>query len=150
MAKHWIWASSQPRRWAIEFTSVITKFCARLNLLNNFDRYIITPRVVLHKRFYIQGQYLKGGSNNSVFLKVYNTHETILLSCEELIIYSGNPLLPMCKRHIRHAVPTTRARARAGCDDDDSDYEGSFSGMQTSHLGRRSRAHSGRMSCSSL
>ena len=55
MAKHWIWASSQPRRWAMEFTSVITKFCARLNLLNNFDRYIITPRVVLHKRFDIQG-----------------------------------------------------------------------------------------------
>jgi len=105
MAKHWIWASSQPRRWAIEFTSVVTKLCARLNLLTNFDRYITTPRVVLHKRFYIQGQYLKGGANNSVFLKVYNTHETILLPYEELKIYSGNPLLPMCKRHMRHVGP---------------------------------------------
>jgi len=85
MAKHWIWVSSQPRRWAIEFT------------------YVITPIVVLHKRFYIQGQYLKGGANNSVFLKVYNTLETILLPCEELKIYSGNPILPMCKRHMRHA-----------------------------------------------
>ena len=58
-----------------------------------------------------------------MFLIVYNTHETILLP------YSGNPLLPMCKTHMRHAGPTTRARARAAGDDDDSDYEGSFSGM---------------------
>jgi len=111
MAKHWIWASSQPKRWTIEFTSVVTKFCARLNLLNNFDKNITTPRVVLHKRFYIQGHYLTGGANNTVFLKVYNTHEIILLPYEELKIYSGNPLLPMCKRHMRHAGPTTRGRA---------------------------------------
>jgi len=64
-----------------------------------------------------------------VFLKVYNTHETILLPCEELKIYSGKPLLPMCKRHMRHAGPTTCARARAASDDDDNDYEGCFSGM---------------------
>jgi len=129
---------------------MVTKFCARLNLLNNFDRYITTPRVVLHKRFYIKGQYLTGGANNTVFLKVYNAHETILLPCEELKIYSGNPLLPMCKRHMRHTGPTTRAKARAAGDDDDSNYEGSFSGMQMPHLGRRSGAQSGRISCSSL
>ena len=51
---------------------------------------------------------------------------------------------------MRHARPTTRARARAAGDHGDSDYEGSFSGMQTPHLGRRFGAHSGRMSCSSL
>jgi len=74
-----------------------------------------------------------------VFLKDYNTHETILLPCEELKLYSGKPLHPMCKRQMRHAGTTTSVRARAaGDDDDDSDYEGSFSGMQTFHLGRRS------------
>ena len=73
-----------------------------------------------------------------------------MLPCEELKIYSGNRLLPMCKRHMRHAGPTTRARAQATGDDDDNDYEGSFSGMQRPHSGHRSGAHSGRMSCSSL
>jgi len=54
------------------------------------------------------------------------------------------------KTHMRHAGPTTRARARAARDDDDSDYEGSFSGMETPHSGCRSGAHSGHMSYSSL
>ena len=48
------------------------------------------------------------------------------------------------------AGPTTCARARAAGDDDVSDYDKSFSGMRTPHSGRRSGAHSGHMSCSSL
>jgi len=51
---------------------------------------------------------------------------------------------------MRHVGPTTRARARAAGYDGDSDYEGSFSGVQVPHSGRRSSAHSGHMSCSSL
>ena len=85
MVQHWISAPS--RIGSFDFTSIITKFCTYVNILDGFNQYITTPRIVLKKDYFIQALIIAGGPNDTIEFQFCNSHARLTLPCSELKLY---------------------------------------------------------------
>jgi hypothetical protein len=92
MVQHWISAPS--RIGSFDFTSIITKICTYVNILDGFNQYITTPRIVLKKDYFIQALIIAGGPNDTIEFKFCNSNARLTLPCPDLKLYGGHPLMP--------------------------------------------------------
>jgi hypothetical protein len=92
MVQHWI--TTPNRQGSFDFTFIITKFSNTLGILEGFNDYITTSRIVLKKTYFIQGHVIAGGPNETIEFKFRNTGARITLPCPELKLYGGHPLIP--------------------------------------------------------
>ncbi|KAG0514367.1 hypothetical protein BDA96_10G185200 [Sorghum bicolor] len=146
MVHHWITIAR--KNDPIEFTSIITKLCDYILILDDTIQYIPTPRTVLGKYHFIQAKVIKRGPNDTIEFILRKSNAKLILPQPELKLYGGHPLMPNVPGvggRRSFAGPFTRGQSRAE-QQDDSDNEGTSNAMHTSGTGRR---RSARLSLSS-
>jgi hypothetical protein len=146
MVHHWITIAR--KNDPIEFTSIITKLCDYILILDDTIQYIPTPRTVLGKYHFIQAKVITRGPNDTIEFILRKSNARLILPQPELKLYGGHPLMPNVPGvggRRSFAGPFTRGQSRAE-QQDDSDNEGTSNAMHTSGTGRR---RSARLSLSS-